>query len=70
MTQTTMTVAERDFVNHSIHFGPAALTRKMGRHWKVGHGEMQHPKLFKTKHEAIDAVYAWLDAIALRRRAN
>jgi len=66
MTEQTITVAERNFINHSSMFGLPSVVRKVHRGWMVGHGPVQHPMVFKTKRAAMDAAQTWICAISRR----
>jgi hypothetical protein len=72
--QTEMTATDiRDIVNHSMHFGPAALVRKGNsgsKRWWVAFRDFGFPCPFATKTEAVERAAEWVRMLTQRRREN
>lgn len=71
MAEVTMVMQDedrRDVINHVMHFGAAAVVKKMGRNWFVDFRGFGFPDAFKTKREAIDRVGLWVAALYRVRR--
>lgn len=70
--QTEMTVTDiRDIINHSMHFGPAALVDKGStgsKRWWVRFRDFGFPSPFATKREAMEMASTWVRMLAQRKR--